>query len=221
MALTDSLTYDTARVYGGSGVMQYYRDGAPTDLRTLASLMITDSDNTASLWLQELVGTGSYVNGVMERLGLRHTRVNSRAEGRRADWERYGWGQTTPREMTGLLVRMRNRELVDPASSDAMYRLLTHTYFTKYSLSELPPYVQVAAKQGMVNASRSELLLVNAPHGDYAYFIATKNNADTSWGYDNAAWVLQQAVARYLWAYFEPRSDWRPAPGAGRLLGGE
>jgi beta-lactamase class A len=30
----------------------------------------------------------------------------------------------------------------------------------------------------MVDASRSELVMVNAPHGDYVFYIATKNNTD-------------------------------------------
>ena len=220
LGLNDSLTYDTARVYGGSGLMQFFRDGSPTDLRTLASLMITVSDNTTSLWCQELVGGGAFINGVMQDIGLEHTRVNSRTEGREAGYAAYGWGQTTPREMTSLLVKLRRRELINPASSDAMYRLLTHTFYTDYSLSQVPPYVQAAAKQGMVNASRSELVMVNAPHGDYAFYVATKNNADVSWEYDNAAWQLQRDVSRYLWTYFEPDSDWAPAAGAEELLRG-
>ncbi len=220
LTLNDSLTYDTARTYGGSGLMQFFRDTTPTDLRTLASLMITVSDNTTALWCQELVGGGAYINQVMADLGLQHTRVNSRTEGREEGYARYGWGQTTPREMTSLLVKLRDRELVDAAASDEMYRLLTHTFYTDYALSQVPPYVQAAAKQGMVDASRSELVLVNAPHGDYAFYLATKNNADTSWDFDNAAWQLQREVSRFLWTYFEPDSDWAPAAGAGKLVRG-
>lgn len=210
--LNDTLVYDVKRVYGGSGLMQFYKDSTVTDLRTLASLRITMSDNTTALWCQELAGGGSAINKTMAELGLVHTRVNSRTEGRTKDREKYGWGQTTPREMVSLLVKMRKRVLVDGASSDEMYRLMTNSFYTDYSLSQIPPYIQTAAKQGMVDESRSELAMVNAPHGDYAFYIATKNNKDESWGFDNKAWQLQRIVSAYLWHYFEPRSDWRPAP---------
>lgn len=218
--LKDTLVYDAKRKYGGSGLMQFYKDSTVTDLRTLASLMITVSDNTTSLWCQELVGGGAVINKTMADLGLAHTRVNSRTEGRSKDWETYGWGQTTPREMASLLVKMRNRTLVDAASSDEMYRIMSNSFYTDYSLSQIPPYVQTAAKQGMVNKSRSELVMVNAPSGDYVFYIATKNNADESWEFDNKAWQLQRTISAYLWRYFEPESDWKPASGFVDLVTG-
>lgn len=218
--LKDTLVYDAKRKYGGSGLMQFYKDSTVTDLRTLASLMITMSDNTTSLWCQELVGGGLEINKTMADLGLAHTRVNSRTEGRTKDWETYGWGQTTPREMASLMIKMRKRTLVDAASSDEMYRIMSNSFYTDYSLSQIPPFVQTAAKQGMVNKSRSELVMVNAPHGDYVFYIATQNNTDESWGFDNKAWELQRVISAYLWQYFEPESDWKPASGFADLVNG-
>ncbi|MBX2967292.1 MAG: serine hydrolase [Cyclobacteriaceae bacterium] len=217
-SLNDKLVYNSNRVYGGSGLMQYYKDSTVTDIRTLTSLMITVSDNVTSLWCQELVGGGAYINQLMADLGLEHTRVNSRTEGREEIWKKYGWGQTTPREMASLLIKLRERKLVDEASSDEMYRLMCHTFYTDYSLSQIPPYVQTAAKQGMVNRSRSELVMVNAPHGDYVFYIATKNNKDESWKHDNEAWQLQRALSSLLWNYFEPKSGWKPAAGHKQLV---
>jgi beta-lactamase class A len=48
-------------------------------------------------------------------------------------------------------------------------------------LSQIPPTVQVASKQGAVNQSRSEVVLVNAPSGDYVFCVITKNQQDESW----------------------------------------
>lgn len=214
----DSLLYEAKRKYGGSGLMQFYQDSTVNDLRTLTSLMITMSDNTTSLWCQELAGGGNAINQLMDSLGLKHTRVNSRTEGRTTDWEKYGWGQTTPREMASLLIKIRERNLVDAASSDEMYRLMSNSFYTDYSLSQIPPFIQTAAKQGMVNQSRSELVMVNAPHGDYVFYIATKNNTDESWEFDNEAWALQRQIASLLWHYFEPQSDWKPAKNFEKLV---
>lgn len=216
--LNDTLLYSEERVYGGSGVAQFFKDSTQIDLRTLAGLMITYSDNVTSLWNQELAGTGEEINHLMNELGLENTRVNSRTKGREKDWEKFGWGQTTPGEMASLLVKMRNRELVSAAASDEMYRMMTNSFYTDYSLSQIPPYVQTAAKQGMVNESRSELVMVNAPGGDYVFYIATKINEDTSWKYDNEAYNLQRKVSAFLWNYFEPNSGWKPAEGAVDLV---
>lgn len=216
--LNDSLIYSAERIYGGSGLMQFYKDSTTTDLRTVAALMITCSDNVTSLWSHELAGGGEEINRIMEGLGLEHTRVNSRTKGREKNWEQYGWGQTTPREMSFILLKMRNRDLISGAASDEMYRMMTNSFYTEYSLSQIPPYVQTAAKQGMVDRSRSELVMVNAPGGDYVFYIATKNNRDDSWNPANEAWNLQRKVSAYLWNYFEPNSDWKPAEGAEALI---
>jgi len=213
LSYTEPLIYRDSLKYGGSGLMQFFRDSSKTELSILAALMITYSDNTTSLWSQALAGGGDRINEVMERYGLVHTRVNSRTPGREPDWKKYGWGQTTPREMATLLVKIRRGEIIGTAASDEMYRLMTNVYYNDYALSQIPPYVQTASKQGMVDASRSELVMVNAPGGDYVFYVATKGNDDQRWEYDNESWALARKVSAYLWRYFEPDSTWEPADG--------
>jgi beta-lactamase class A len=108
---------------------------------------------------------------------------------------------------------IREGKAVTPAASERMYSILTHIYWDEYALSQIPPYIQAASKQGMVDASRSEAVLVNAPHGDYVFYIATKNNADKKWEPRNEAWQLARKVSELLWNYFEPKSKWQPAEG--------
>ena len=207
------LVYRDSIKYGGSGLMQFFRDSTATDLSVLAALMITYSDNTASLWNQAVAGGGERINEIMESYGLVVTRVNSRTPGRETNWEEYGWGQTSPREMATLLIKIRRGEMISQAASEEMYRLMTNVYYDDYALSQIPPYVQTASKQGMVNASRSELVLVNAPNGDYVFYIATKGNADERWEYDNESWELLREISSFLWHYFEPKSRWSPTAG--------
>jgi len=207
------LVYRDSIKYGGSGLMQFFRDSTATDLSVLAALMITYSDNTASLWNQAVAGGGERINEIMESYGLVLTRVNSRTPGRETNWEEYGWGQTSPREMATLLIKIRRGEMISQAASEEMYRLMTNVYYDDYALSQIPPYVQTASKQGMVNASRSELVLVNAPNGDYVFYIATKGNADERWEYDNESWELLREISSFLWHYFEPKSRWSPTAG--------
>jgi beta-lactamase class A len=197
------LVYRDSIKYGGSGLMQYFKDSTETELSVLMSLMITYSDNTTSLWCQALAGGGERINQIMESLGLEHTRVNSRTPGREEIWKKYGWGQTTPREMANLLIKIRKGEVISPAASDRMYRLMGNIYYDEYALSAIPAQVQTASKQGMVNASRSELVMVNAPKGDYVFYFATKNNEDQRWEDDNEAQVLQKRISKVLWDWFE------------------
>jgi len=198
------------------GLTAQLRDRAQVPLSKLIMLMITLSDNVASLWCQQLAGTGTSINQWLGANGYGHTRVNSKTPGREADRKTYGWGQTTPREMTQLLVAIRQGRAVSPAASERMYRNLIRIYWDGEALSEIPPYVQAASKQGAVNRSRSEVVLVNAPSGDYAFCVVTKNQQDESWKRGNAGFVLLRDVSRTLWNHFEPKSGWKPASGGER-----
>lgn len=212
-----ALLYRDSMAHGGSGLMQYFKDSTKTNLSTAVALMISRSDNTAAIWCQQLAGGGATINKWLDEHGFRATRVNSRTPGRSADYEHYGWGQTTPREMAHLLVLIRENKILTPAACERMYRDMTHIYWDDFALSQIPPYVQTASKQGMVNASRSELVMVNAPHGDYVFYIGTKNNKDKQWAPDNEAWQLARDVSATLWHYFEPGSKWKPARGSEKL----
>ncbi len=82
-------------------------------------------------------------------------------------------------------------------------------------MSQLPPTVQAASKQGAVDQSRSEVVLVNAPSGDYVFCVITKDQQDERWTPDNEGYALLRRVSALLWRYFEPGHPWGPAPGAG------
>jgi beta-lactamase class A len=183
-------------------------------------LMITMSDNTASTWLQKLVG-GQYINNWLQQNGFKVMRVNSRTPGRENVWKVYGWGVSTPYEMCRLFTMIGQGKAVSEAASERMYRNLTRIYWDAEALSQKPPYVQAASKQGAVDASRSETVMVNAPHGDYVFSVITKNNKDQSWGNDNEAYVLIRKVSALLWHYFEPNSTWKPANGIDKYMKNE
>lgn len=197
------------------GILVSFKDGRPITLSQLISLMITYSDNHASLWLQKLA-TGSGINEWLDEHGFVSTRVNSRTPGREEIRKIYGWGQTTPREMAKLLIGIRNGEFISKAACEEMYRSLIRIYWDDEALSQIPPTVNVASKQGAVSQSRSEVVYVHAPSGEYAFCIMTKNQNDKSWEHENAGYVLIRDVSRMLWQHFEPESKWQPAPGSER-----
>jgi len=206
------LTYRDSLLYPGEDVLGSFKDGEKIAFSKVVMLMITTSDNTASLWCQSLAGTGTFINDWLEAHGFHQTRMNSRTPGREQARSEFGWGQTSPREMAELLVMIREGRVVSPAASQRMYRNLVRIYWDGEALSQIPPTVQAASKQGAVNRSRSEVVLVNAPSGDYVFCVITKNQQDESWEYDNEGYVLIRAVSRLLWQHFEPKSKWAPLP---------
>lgn len=207
------LTYCDSLLYAGEDILGSFKDGEKIELGKVLMLMITTSDNTASLWSQLMAGTGTAINEVMAGNGLQFTRVNSRTPGRREHQQKYGWGQTTPREMATLLTLIRDGKMINSAASERIYRNLIRIYWDTEALSQIPPTVQVASKSGAVDAARSEVLLVNAPHGDYVFCITTKNQKDTSWNYSNEGWTLIRNLSKTLWNYYEPNYNWKQPEG--------
>lgn len=205
----DTLHY---RYVESTDVVGYMVAGDTLPLRELAFLMLTVSDNVASLWIQALVGGGAAVNEWLAAHGFERTRVNSRTPGREDARSTYGWGQTTPREIAAALVMIREGRAVSPRASQQMYRMLTRSYWDEVGLSQVPPTVQAASKQGFVDRSRSEVLLVNAPAGDYVLAVITRDQADESYEPGNAGYRLIRAVSRAVYQHFNPDDPWRPLP---------
>ncbi len=205
MTFRDSLRYD-------DGIVGSFRDSARIPVCELVTLMICFSDNTAALWLQQLAGTGTRINEWLETSGFHQTRMNSRTPGRQAIWEVYGWGMTTPREMATLLTRINEGTAVSPSASQEMQRVLGTIHWRDEALSQIPPWVQTMSKQGAVDESRSEVVLVHAPSGDYVFCVITAHQQDTSWTPENEGFRLIRQVSHYLWQTFEPASPWSPSP---------
>ncbi len=187
----------------GDDALSRFKDGEDITISELLTHMITFSDNHASLWLQDVAGGGTAINAWLKENGFDHTRVNSRTEGREVHYQEHGWGQTTPKEMAELLVMIREGRAVSAAASADMYRHLTRSYWDDEALSQIPPIVQAASKQGAVSQSRSEVVLVNAPHGDYVFSIITDNQTDKSWTHDNEGFMLIRSLSKLLWDHFE------------------
>lgn len=217
LAYNQKLIYRDSLLYKGEDILGSFKDKDTIELSKVVMLMITMSDNTASTWLQKIV-TGEYINNWLEQNGFKVMRVNSRVKGREQIRAKYGWGVSTPREMCRIFTMIRNGEAVSPAASERMYRDLIRIYWDDKALSQIPPYIQAASKQGAVDEAKSETVLVNAPHGDYVFSIMTNNNKDQRWVPDNEAYRLIQKVSALLWHYFEPKSTWKPADGVAKYM---
>ncbi len=209
------LVYRDSLLYPGIDILGSFKNGDTIELSKVCMLMLTMSDNTASLWLQKLVGTPN-INAWLVKNGFRNSGDNSNDPARAALHKEFGWGNTTPHEICSLFKLIWQGRAVNSSASERMYRNLSRSYWDEEALSEIPPGIAVASKQGAVDASRSEVVLVAAPHGSYVFSVFTKNAADHSWKNDNESWKLIRAVSAFLWHRYEPGSTWTPARGINR-----
>ena len=195
----DELVYKDSLLYAGVDILGSFKQDEKIELSKVIMLMLTMSDNTASLWLQSLAGTGTQINTLMENYGLHQTRVNSRTPGREEIRQKYGWGQTTPREMATLFEKMVNGQVISDSASDRMLKLLSRNYWDENGLSSIPAGVFVASKNGAVNPARSEVMYVNGKKAPYIFAFFTNDNKDISWRPDNEAWTLIRKVSAAIW----------------------
>jgi beta-lactamase class A len=196
------LQYRDSLLYAGVDILGSFKNDEKIELSKVIMLMLTMSDNTASLWLQSLAGSGSRINQILDSLGFAHTRVNSRTPGREEYRNIYGWGQTTPREMSIIVEKIAKGLVISKNASDRMLRLMGRNYWDDAALSSIPAGVFVASKGGAVDDSRSEVLYVNATGHPYIFCICTKNNLDTTWDASNEAWQLARKLSALLWKHY-------------------
>jgi beta-lactamase class A len=204
-----ALVYKDSLLYEGEDILGSFKSNEKILLKKIIMLMLTTSDNTASLWLQSLAGKGTRINEILDSMGFKYTRINSRTPGRENNRGIYGWGQTSPSEMGKLFEMIYRNQMFSPAICERMMRCLGRNYWDENeAISQIPPSIEVFSKNGCVDASRSEVLLVNARHNPYIFCIFTKNNKDTSWIHTNEAWTVARKISKLLWNYFEPKERW-------------
>ena len=201
LSFHQEFAYHDSMLYAGVDMLGSFRNGEKIELSKLLMLMLSMSDNTASLWLQKIAGTGTAINNLMANNGFNTTYVNSKTIGRENDRTQYGWGQTTPKEMAAIFEKMYNRQIISDSLSQKMIRLLGRNYWDEEALSEIPPTIFVASKSGAVDASRSEILLVMAKE-PYILSVFTKNNKDRSWNGNNEAWVLTRKLSKLAYEFY-------------------
>ncbi|HUR65790.1 MAG TPA: serine hydrolase [Chitinophagaceae bacterium] len=206
LAYDSTLIYKDSLLYAGSDILGSFKNDEKITLKKVMMLMLTTSDNTASLWLQSLAGSGTRINEILDSLGLKETRVNSRTPGRESFRAIYQWAQTTPKEMGTLFEKIYWNEIFSAQACERMMRCLGRNLWDENeAISQIPPTVEVFSKNGCVNASRSEAMIVNAPNNPYVFCIFTKNNLDQRWVYDNEAWTMARKISKLLWEYYEPQ----------------
>ncbi|HVZ97667.1 MAG TPA: serine hydrolase [Chitinophagaceae bacterium] len=196
LTYTDSLYFKE-----GDDILSNFKSGSTIELGKVMLLMLSISDNCASLWLQGLAGGGATINHILDSLGFADTRVNSRTPGREAFHEEYGWGQTTPKDIALIMKAVVDGKIFNKETSDKMLRLMSRQWWDEEAMSSVPAGVFIADKNGALDSNRNEVMYVNGRH-PYILSVFTKNNKDTSWESNNEAWVLTRKISAVVWQYY-------------------
>lgn len=145
LSLSDRLVLRGADKVGGAGVLTGYASGTELSLDTILRLMITESDNTATNMVIDLLGMDA-VNAYIREHGYSDTILQRKmmdsaavAAGR----ENY----TSVRDLGSFFLRLYNRCCVTPELDDVMLSYLAGQTDTKCFPAVLPG-VMIAHKTG-------------------------------------------------------------------------
>ena len=201
---------ETDKVPGSGILTQHFNNEAELSLHTIARLMITYSDNTATNLVLDQIGIGS-VAKTMTEMGFPETQIHSKVFRRDTSIalersQKYGLGSTTAKDMVALLEKLQRKTLLTPPSCDAILaHLLTCDDKSKLA-RKLPPGVKLYHKTGAVNECRTDAGLISTPKGTIAIAILTNNNKDTSWTDANEAELLCSQVSEMVYRWYNPES---------------
>lgn len=193
---------------GGSGILKHMASGLAPTLEDLAWLMITISDNTATNLVLDKVDVRT-VGAKMESLGLARTKIHSKTFRRETSIAMdssvlYGLGVTTPDETVELFALLHGGRAVSPALDSVALRMLAANQDDAMLTRWLPGGVRAAHKTGAVARSRNDCGILYTPAAPVAVCVMTRENADESYGVDNAAYLLAARLGREVYEHFNP-----------------
>jgi beta-lactamase class A len=188
--LDTTYTLAAGDIVGGDGNLQHLTPGSTRlTLRDLATLMITESDNTATNVLIDRFGIKN-VNDLLQKIGLQKTRLRRKMMDARAAAE----GReniSTPREMLALLEWIHRDGETGPA-------LLEMLSLPKKRYLDFPDDVRAAHKSGTLDGVRTDSGIIFVAGRPFAITVMT------TWARDEKrAEEAIREIAIAAFAYFD------------------
>jgi beta-lactamase class A len=192
----------------GSGVLTMMQPGLELTLQDAITLMIVESDNTATNLVIDDIGIPA-VNARIAQMGLKNTYLYKKVfmppvGPTPADQKKFGLGKTTAREMAQILESIERCDLGDKALCDKMIGIMKN----QQDRDKIPRYLEtadttveastIANKTGSEDDVRNDVGIVYTKHGPIVISAFTYDNKDQSWTVDNTAEVFIGKLAKLV-----------------------
>lgn len=181
----------------GSGVLKTMPPGKEFSVKELIALMITESDNTATNMLIELLGV-DYLNSCFKRFGLKNTNLVRKMmdfKSRRKGVENY----TTCRDIGLLLLRIYRGQLLSREASLECLELLKKQKMKDRIPAKLPANLVIAHKTGLERRICHDAGIVFTDKGNFIICVLTRHRYKTA----RFAKEFIARVARDVYDYFQ------------------
>ncbi len=143
----------------GSGNLQFKAENSRYSLDTLARIMITDSDNSATNMLMSKIGSMTDVNQGIRDWGLKQTHVKT--------WlpDLEGTNHTTARDLARMLYNIENPKFLTAESREKIFDYMGHVKNTRLIQAGLGNGASFLHKTGDIGKMLGDAGIVYAPNG--------------------------------------------------------
>ena len=126
----------------GSGSLQFKAENSTYSIDTLARMMITESDNSATNMLMAQLGSMTDINSALRQWGLKHTYVQT--------WlpDLGGTNHSTARDMATILYNIDNPEFLSNESREKIFDYMGHVHNNRLIAAGLPVGADFLHKTG-------------------------------------------------------------------------
>ncbi len=184
--LDEKLVMRQDLVAGGSGDLQYLPVGSQFTALDVATRMITISDNTATNMIIARLGGMPALNQRFQSWGLSTTTLNKLLP------DLQGTNTSSPKELTSLMVRVSQGDLVSLRSRDRILDIMRRTINNSQLPQGLGEGATIAHKTGDIGTLVGDVGLIDMPNGKrYATAVLIKRGFN-----DDAAYDLVQKISR-------------------------
>ena len=178
ISLKDNLTLKASSKVPGSGFLKNMAVGSKFSVEKLIELMITESDNTATNMLIDLL-TFDYLNSFFKNAGLTHTNLSRKMmdfKYREKGVENY----TTAADIAYILERIYRRRFLNKGISERCLALLLRQKVNDRIPAKLPSDVMVAHKTGLERHVCHDAGIVFIPQGGHFLIcVLTESKSET------------------------------------------
>lgn len=143
----------------GSGSLQFKAQNSMYSLDTLARMMITESDNSATNMIMAQLGSMTDVNSGIRQWGLKHTYVKT--------WlpDLGGTNHSTARDMATILYNIDNPKFLSTSSREKIFDYMGHVHNNRLIAAGLPAGAEFLHKTGDIGKMLGDAGIVYAPNG--------------------------------------------------------
>lgn len=169
ISLTDKMPLTEYYRTEGSGSLQFKAQNSEYSIDTLARMMITESDNSATNMIMAQLGSMTDVNAGMRRWGLKHTYIQT--------WlpDLAGTNHSTARDMATILYNIDNPKFLSTSSREKIFDYMGHVHNNRLIAAGLPAGAEFLHKTGDIGKMLGDAGIVYTPNGKrYAVVIFAK-----------------------------------------------